>query len=127
MLYSLEKTVKNLNQTHLNNIMNSLLKKIKEDVQYMENTHVNDPKTMVLLDEIELLLTKEPQQTVSVLKELDLSSIEWICSTFEALSYKLLSKDFIDCLDELLIKFNPNINAFKDEVQEAKDCYYDNL
>ncbi|AXO80729.1 hypothetical protein DZC78_10145 [Olleya aquimaris] len=117
-----------MNQTHLNNnIMNSLLKKIKEDVQYMKNTHVNDPKTMVLLDEIELLLAKEPQQTVSVLKELDLSSIEWICSTFEAVSYKLLSKDFIDCLDELLIKFNPNINAFKDEVQEAKDCYYDNL
>ncbi|EDP96812.1 hypothetical protein U8527_00705 [Kordia algicida OT-1] len=103
--------------------MNWLTKKIKEHVAYMENTHVNDPKTTVLLDEIEELLQKDMTLTIKTLQQLDLLSIEWICSRFESVSYKLQSKVFVITLESLLKKFSPNINGFKEEVQEAKNAY----
>jgi len=106
--------------------MNELTKIIKKYGEYMENTHVNDPKKMVLLDEIEGLLFKNSETTITVLKELDLLSIEWISSIFEKVSYELQSKDFINCLEELLEKFSPDINGFKNEVQEAREAYYGN-
>ncbi len=104
--------------------MNALTSKIKKDVDYMENTHVNDPKKMIILDEIEELLFENSKTTILILKELDLLSIEWISSTFEKVSYELQSKEFIDCLEGLIEKFSPDINGFKNEVQEAKEAYY---
>lgn len=104
--------------------MNQLTKKIKEDVIYMEQTHVNDPKTTDLLDEIEELLQKDIATTIETLHELDLLSIEWICSTFESVSYKLQSKVFVESVESLLNKFALNINGFKNEVQEAREAYY---
>jgi hypothetical protein len=101
--------------------MNPLTQKIKEAVTYMENAHVNDPKSIDLLDEIELLLQEDISKTISTLNELDLLSIEWICPTFENISYQLKSKQFILCLEGLLEKFSPNTNGFQSEVQEAKD------
>jgi hypothetical protein len=104
--------------------MNWLTKRIKEDVNYMENTHVNDPKTTDLLDEIEELLQKDISTTIETLHELDLLSIEWICSRFEGVSYKLQNKAFVESVESLLGKFSPNINGFKNEVQEAREAYY---
>lgn len=103
--------------------MKELVEKIKKDVEYMESTHVNDPKIDVLLDEIEQVLLKEPSVTIELLNQLDLVSIEWICSRFEKVSYELQSKEFIDCLDGLIDKFSPNINGFKNEAIEAKEAY----
>lgn len=103
--------------------MKELVEKIKKDVEYMESTHVNDPKIDVLLDEIEQVLLKKPSVTIELLNQLDLVSIEWICSRFEKVSYELQSKEFIDCLDGLIDKFSPNINGFKNEVIEAKEAY----
>lgn len=106
--------------------MNELTKKIKEHVNYMEKAHVNDLKTTLLLDEIEQFLMKDVKNSIISLNELDLISIEWICSRFEKISYEIQDKDFINCLDNLLTKFAPDINGFKNEIQEAKDVYYGN-
>ena len=100
--------------------MKELVEKIKKDVDYMEKTHVNDPKIDVLLDEIEKILLQDLKNTINVLNELDIVSIEWICSRFEKMSYSFNSHDFIDCLEGLIQKFSPEINGFKDEVLEAK-------
>jgi hypothetical protein len=105
--------------------MDPLTQKIKEAVTYMKKAHANDPKSMELLDEIELLLQKDISKTISTLNELDLLSIEWICPTFENVSYQLKNREFILCLDGLLEKFAPNSNGFKDEVQEAKNIFFD--
>ncbi|CAL2094295.1 conserved hypothetical protein [Tenacibaculum sp. 190524A05c] len=105
--------------------MNNLIEKIRKDTQYMENSHVNDPKIDILLDEIEFLLLKDSETTIEIIKGLDLLSIEWICSRFEKISYELQSKELVECLEGLLEKFSPDINSFKDEVQEAKDALID--
>ncbi|CAL2080639.1 hypothetical protein [Tenacibaculum sp. 190524A05c] len=102
--------------------MNNLIEKIRKDTQYMENSHVNDPKIDVLLDEIEFLLLKDSDSTIEIINGLDLLSIEWICSRFEKISYELQSKELVECLEGLLEKFSPDINGFKDEVQEAKEA-----
>ncbi|WP_417784926.1 hypothetical protein [Tenacibaculum sp.] len=103
--------------------MKELVEKIKKDVEYMESTHVNDPKIDSLLDEIEKLLIKDSSVTIEVLKELDLLDIEWICSRFEKISYELQSKELIDVMESLLEKFSSNTNGFKDEIQEAKEAF----
>jgi len=103
--------------------MNELTIKIRENVVYMENTHVNDPNIDFILDEIERLLIKDYKVTIEVLKELNLLSIEWICSRFEKISYELQSKELVECLDGLLEKFSPNINGFKNEVEEAREAF----
>ncbi|WP_075340571.1 hypothetical protein [Tenacibaculum agarivorans] len=103
--------------------MNELVVKIEKDVDYMENTHVNDPNIDFILDEIERLLVKDSKVTIEVLKELNLLSIEWISSTFEKISYELQSKELVECLDGLLEKFSPNVNGFKNEVQEAREAF----
>ncbi len=106
--------------------MNELTKKIKKDVAYLETTHVNDPKINIILDEIEEFLLKDLKLTIEVLNELDLLSIEWVCSRFEKISYTLQSKELIECVEGLLVKFTPDINGFKNEVLEAKEAYQDN-
>ena len=103
--------------------MNIKIEKIKNYVQYMENTHVNDPKIDILLNEIETLLLKDSETTIEIINGLDLLSLEWICSRFEKISYELQSNDLVECLEGLLIKFLPNINGFKDEVQEAIEAF----
>lgn len=105
--------------------MNNLTEKIKKDVFYMEHTHVNDPKTIQLLDTIEELLLEDKEQTIKTINELDLLSIEWICTCFEKISYEFQSKDFVECVERLLIKF-PDNTGFKKEVKEARAAYYPN-
>lgn len=102
--------------------MDFILEKIKKDVLYMEYAHVNDPKTMILLDEIEDLLLKDETQAIKIINQLDLLCIEWIYSCFERMSYEFNSIDFVTCVEGLLDKF-PENTGFINEVKEAREAY----
>ncbi len=86
----------------------------------IEGKHPNDPTITTKLNSITEILSKSLDETISCLNELDENSISWISTRFENLSYKFQSKEFIDCIKNLVVKF-PNISYLKDDVQDAID------
>lgn len=100
-------------------------KKILEILSRIKSKHLNDP---ILSDEKDLiveLFLRNTNEAIGIINELDEDSLEWISSRFEELSYKIQSKEFVDCVKSLLIKF-PNNSILKEDVQEAIEAYFGN-
>jgi hypothetical protein len=97
--------------------------KILEILNRIKNKHLNDPSKINDFEEITELLLLNIKETIELINELNENSLEWISSNFEELSYKFQSKDFVDCVKNLLIKF-PNSSILKQDVQEAIEAYY---
>ena len=97
--------------------------KILEIIDRIKNKHLNNPTVSVDLDEITTLLLSDVNQTIKVINELDEESIKWISFNFEELSYKFQSKEFVECVKNVAIKY-PNRSALKQDVQEAIEAYY---
>jgi hypothetical protein len=97
--------------------------KILEIINEVKSMHVNSPIVSDNLDEITNLLLLDLNETTKLINQLDLEFLEWISSNFEELSYKFQSKEFVDCVKNLLIKF-PNSSILKQDVQEAIEAYF---
>jgi len=89
-------------------------------IQKIEEKHLNDPSKSEDFKKITEILSKSSVETISCLNELDENSISWVSYSFEDLAYKFQSKEFIDCIKNLVVKF-PNISYLKDDVQDAID------
>ncbi|KFF73418.1 hypothetical protein HX13_20655 [Chryseobacterium sp. P1-3] len=99
---------------------------IIEIVQRIKNKHVNDPTVSEDKDQIVEVLLSDVKEAIKTISTLDEDTLEWISSRFEDLSYKLQSKEFIDCLKNLLLKF-PNNMTLKEDVEDAIEAYYGNV
>jgi len=96
---------------------------IESIIRNIKNKHPEDPTITTDLDYITELLSKNVDDSILVINELDEESIRWISSRFEELSYKFQNKEFVECLKNLLSKF-PNIGYLKEDVQEAIEAFY---
>ncbi|MFZ4930616.1 hypothetical protein [Chryseobacterium sp. Mn2064] len=97
--------------------------KIIEIVQGIRNKHVNDPTVSEDKDQIVKILLSNVKESIKTINTLDEDTLEWISSRFEDISYKLQSKEFIECLKNLLIKFPANL-TLKEDVEDAIEAYY---
>lgn len=93
---------------------------IQQSILRIEKKHPNDPAILKELDEIEVLLSKNLEETIACLNELSENEISWISPCFEAISTKFKSQRFIICLNELVKKY-PGIEYLQKDVQEAID------
>jgi hypothetical protein len=100
--------------------------KIKEIVNRIISKHLNDPSKIADFEEMEIVLSESESKTINVLNNLPLDILEWVSSTFDELSYKFRSIEFINCLEELIIKF-PESSIIKQDVKVAKAIYYESL
>ena len=91
---------------------------IQEIVKQIESKHQEDPSINTDLDKITELLGRSISEAIGTIQNLDENSISWISSSFEELSVKFKSQDFIICIKELVNKF-PNIPYLKDDVENA--------
>ncbi len=96
---------------------------IQQSILRVEKKHPNDPAILIELEEIEVLLSKNLEETIACLNELDENEISWISSSFESVSAKLQSKEFITCLKQLVKKF-PEIKFLSQDVQDAIDVIH---
>ena len=90
-------------------------------INQLESKHINDYSRQDDLKNIIEILAKSESQAINCLNELDENSISWVSFSFEDLSYKFQSEEFINCLNGLIVKF-PNISYLKDDVQDAIDA-----
>lgn len=97
---------------------------IENTIRNIENKHPEDPTITSDLDYIAELLSKNVDDSILIINELNEESIRWISSRFEGLSYKFQNKKFVECLKNLLSKF-PNISYLKEDVQEAVEAFYE--
>ncbi|MBX7227710.1 MAG: hypothetical protein K1X55_16870 [Chitinophagales bacterium] len=90
-------------------------------VSQLGKKHLDDPTKSDDFNNIVNILLKSESQAIDCLNELDENSISWVSFSFEDLSYKFQSQEFINCLNRLVVKF-PNISYLKDDVQDAIDA-----
>ncbi|WP_153398157.1 hypothetical protein [Chryseobacterium vaccae] len=97
--------------------------KITEIVQGIKKKHVNDPTVSTDKDLISELMLSDVSGAITALNELDLDTLEWISSRFEAISYQLQNKEWVEGLKRLLIKF-PDSQTLKEDIHDAVEAYY---
>ncbi|WP_185290659.1 hypothetical protein [Chryseobacterium lactis] len=99
--------------------------KITEIIQRIKNKHVNDPTVSEDKDQITEMILHNVEESIPAINSLDENSLEWISSRFEEISYQLQNKKFIECLQDILIRFSKNV-TLKNDVQDAVEAYYGN-
>ncbi|THF49439.1 hypothetical protein E6C50_11860 [Flavobacterium supellecticarium] len=92
-------------------------------VHGIEQKHVNDPTVPDDLDRIVTMILSDLPQAIDAINNLDLNTLGWIASRFEAISYKAQHKEFVMCLEGLLVKF-PNSTILRQDVLEGVAAYY---
>lgn len=101
---------------------NSLIEKVIEE---RKNLHINDPCVEKKWNELTQIFTQNEDSTIAYLNSCCKENIYWISEVFEDISEELQSARFIDCIEQLVIKY-PDLNLEQD-VLWAKNVLKDSF
>ncbi len=80
----------------------SLISDVREITENINKLHIEDPKISDYWQELTLLLTKDENETLSLLSTIENADIvEDISSVFDDVSFELQSEAFIKCITQL--------------------------
>jgi len=98
--------------------------RVIEIIDNFKQMHVNDPRFSDWFDEIVDLLSKDVSETINILEFLDKESIYWLTKTFEDVSIRLKSDNYINCIKALGEKYR-SIEGIDEDIQDAIDILKD--
>ena len=98
--------------------------RVIEIIDNFKQMHVNDPRFSDWFDEIVDLLSKDVSETINILEFLDKESIYWLTKTFEDVSIRLKSDNYINCIKALGEKYR-SIEGIDEDIQDAIDVLED--
>lgn len=104
---------------------NSLLEKIIETVVIHKNLHLNDPAISKCWAVYEDLLSNDLSSTKWVLENLGESNLYWVSESFDRISLRLQSREFVDFIRKLSDKYpgakmNDDVDAAEQMLNEGK-------
>ena len=102
---------------------NNLLEKIKETVAIHKNLHLNDPAISKCWSTYEDLLSKDLPSTKWVLENIGEGNLYWVSESFDEISSRLQSREFVDFVKQLSDKY-PEAQM-KDDVEAAEQMLND--
>ena len=91
-------------------IDNDVIEKIIEE---RKKLHLDDPRIVEKWNELTQILTQNEESTIAYLNSCCKENVDWISEIFEDISEKLQSSRFIECIEQLLIKY-PDLNLEQD-------------
>jgi hypothetical protein len=96
--------------------------KVKRLVNTIDQLHPDDPQIMKYWDKITILLGQDEKETLLFLSECnDSNVISTVSASFMDIAWKLQSKKFIECLDNIEKRF-PQVSHM---VEAAKNAMLD--
>ena len=91
-------------------IANNEVEKIIEE---RKKLHPNDPRVVDKWKELTQIFIQNEDSTIAYLNSCCRENIEWIGEIFEDISEKLQSSRFIECIEQLAIKY-PDLDLEQD-------------
>ncbi len=91
-------------------IDNSQIEKIIEERKKM---HPDDPRVVEKWNELTQIFIQNEESTIAYLNSCCKENIDWISEVFEDISEQLQSFNFIECIEQLAIKY-PDLDLEKD-------------
>jgi hypothetical protein len=81
--------------------------------------HPDDPRIMEKWNELTQIFVRDEEDTIVYLNNCNMENINWISEIFEDISEQLQSDRFIECIDQLSIKF-PELDLEQDILYAKK-------
>ncbi len=81
--------------------------------------HPDDPRIMEKWNELSQIFVRDEEDTIVYLNNCNMENINWISEIFEDISEQLQSDRFIECIDQLSIKF-PELDLEQDILYAKK-------
>lgn len=91
-------------------IDNSQIEKIIEERKRMQ---LDDPRVVEKWNELTQIFIQNEESTIVYLNSCCKENIDWISEIFEDISEQLQSSKFIECIEELAIRY-PDLNLGQD-------------
>lgn len=67
--------------------------------------HQDDPRIIEKWNELTQIFSQDEKDTIAYLNSCSIDNVKWISEIFEDISEQLQSDKFIDCIEQLNIKF----------------------
>lgn len=91
-------------------IDNSRIEKI---INERKKLHPDDPRVVEKWNELTQIFIRDEECTIAYLNSCCKENIYWISEVFEDISEQLQSRDFIECIEQLAIKY-PDLDLEQD-------------
>ena len=92
---------------------------VENIIKERKKLHPDDPRVIEKWKELIRIFVRDEEETIAYLYSCDKENIYWISEIFEDISEQLKSLRFIDCLEQLSIKFS-DLNLEQD-IMYAKE------
>lgn len=97
-------------------IDNSRIEKI---INERKKLHPDDPRVVDKWNELTQIFIRDEESTIAYLNSCCKENIDWISEVFEDISEQLQSTDFIECIEQLAVKY-PDLNLEQDILYAKK-------
>ncbi|MEE1306021.1 MAG: hypothetical protein U0K68_12900 [Agathobacter sp.] len=88
-------------------------KEVEKIIKERVEMHPDDPRIMEKWNELTHIFVRDEEDTIAYLNNCNKENINWISEIFEDISEQLQSDRFIECIEQLSIKF-PELDLEQD-------------
>lgn len=88
-------------------------KEVEKIIKERIEMHPDDPRIMEKWNELTQIFVRDEEDTIVYLNNCNMENINWISEIFEDISEQLQSDRFVECIEQLSIKF-PELDLEQD-------------
>ncbi len=92
---------------------------IEKIIEKRKRMHPDDPRIVEKWEELTQIFIQNEESTIAYLNSCCKENIDWISEVFEDISEQLQSPGFIECIEQLSIKY-PDLNLEQDILYAKK-------